>query len=67
MYYGYVRIDQYRQAAVYVDRLLKGTKPGGLPIQAPNKFELKINLKTAKALDIDVPLSVMLRADELID
>jgi putative tryptophan/tyrosine transport system substrate-binding protein len=67
MYYGYVRTDQYRQAAVYVDRILKGAKPGELPIQAPAKFELLINLTTAKALGIEVPMGLMLRADELVE
>jgi putative ABC transport system substrate-binding protein len=67
MYYGYVRTDQFRQAAVYVDRILKGTNPGDLPIQAPARFELMINLKTAKALGIEVPIGLMLRADELVE
>jgi ABC-type uncharacterized transport system substrate-binding protein len=67
MYYGYVRPDQYRQAAVYVDRILRGAKPGDLPIQAPTKFELMINLKAAKALGIEVPMGLMLRADELVE
>jgi putative tryptophan/tyrosine transport system substrate-binding protein len=67
MYYGYVRVDQYRQAAVYVDRILKGAKPGDLPIQAPGSFELKINLKTATALGIEVPMGLMLRANELVE
>jgi putative ABC transport system substrate-binding protein len=67
MYYGYVRTDQFRQAAVYVDRILKGATPGDLPIQAPAKFELMINLKTAKALGIEIPMGLMLRADELVE
>jgi putative ABC transport system substrate-binding protein len=67
MYYGYVRTDQFRQAAVYVDRILKGTNPGDLPIQAPARFELMINLKTAKTLGIEVPIGLMLRADELVE
>jgi putative ABC transport system substrate-binding protein len=67
MYYGYVRTDQYRQAAIYVDRILKGANPGDLPIQAPSKFELIINLKAAKALEIEIPAGLMLRADELVE
>jgi ABC-type uncharacterized transport system substrate-binding protein len=67
MYYGYVRAEQYRQAAVYVDRILRGARPGDLPIQAPTKFELLINLKAAKALGIEVPMGLMLRADELVE
>ena len=57
----------FRQAAIYADRTLKGTNPADLPIFLPSKFELVINLTTAKALDIDVPLSLMLRADEMLD
>jgi putative ABC transport system substrate-binding protein len=65
--YGVELPDVFRQAAIYADRILKGTKPADLPIFLPNKFELVINLTTAKALDIDVPLSLMLRADEILD
>jgi putative ABC transport system substrate-binding protein len=67
MSYGPVTPDLFRRAASYVDRILRGEKPAELPVQAPTKYELIINLKTARALGLTVPPSLLSRADELID
>jgi putative tryptophan/tyrosine transport system substrate-binding protein len=67
MSYGIIPSDNFHRAAAYVDRILKGTSPSEMPVQVPNKFELVINLKTAKALGLDVPPFVLARADEVIE
>jgi putative ABC transport system substrate-binding protein len=65
--YGVDRVDIFRRAATYVDRILRGEKPGDLPVQFPTKYEMVVNLKTAKALGLEVPPSILLRADEQIE
>ena len=65
--YGPDPVDNLRRAATYVDRILRGEKPGDLPVQLPTKFEMAVNLKTATALGLAIPPSILLRADEVID
>jgi putative tryptophan/tyrosine transport system substrate-binding protein len=65
--YGLDPIGAFRRPAIYVDRILRGAKPGGLPVQYPTKLEMVVNLKTAKALGLAVPPSILLRADEVIE
>ena len=65
--YGYEGTEQFQQAATYVDRILRGEKPGALPLQLPSKYQLVVNLKAAKAIELSIPPAFLLRADEIIE
>jgi putative ABC transport system substrate-binding protein len=65
--YGVDQVDTWRRAATYVDRILRGEKPGDLPVQVPTKFEMIVNLKTAKGLGLTIPASILTLADEVIE
>jgi putative ABC transport system substrate-binding protein len=67
MSYGTDLVEQFRQAATYADRILRGEKPADMPVQAPTKYDLVINLKTAKALGLTVPATMLTRADQVIE
>ena len=67
LYYGVDRVDIWRRAATYVDRILRGAKPAELRVQLPTKFEMVVNRKAATALGLEVPLSILVRADEVIE
>jgi putative ABC transport system substrate-binding protein len=67
MAYGTNQVEQFRQAASYVDRILRGAKPADLPVQVPTKYDTTLNLKAAKAIGLEVPASLLVRADEVIE